>query len=115
MAETRQDATIYRGTDNALVFTVADDADLAGEELVYTVARHPAGVAALVIERSAITHEGNEATVPIGDADSRALAPGVWFHELYTIEEGTRLVLATGRLVVLPAQIARHEADEEEA
>ena len=47
--------------------------------------------AVLTVTQPAITFDANVCTVPIDDTDSLLLAPGVYYHELYTIEEGVRL------------------------
>ena len=108
------DVTIRRGTDVEIQVTVLDadgePASLDGVDLHYRVALEaPSAESLLSVDRPAITHVANVATVPVTFAQTKALPAGNMYHEIFEVIGGKVNVLRSGNLTVRSAQAALHE------
>lgn len=110
MAETKQNATIYQGEYKILRFTLEDDFDPTDIPLYYRIAQQAQSATKVLVERDAITNDGNVVSVPLESEDTEGLREGDWYHELYLVDTpDRRSVLATGILTIIAAQAAKHE------
>jgi hypothetical protein len=106
--------TIRRGTDVEIQVTVLDadgePANLDGVDLHYRVAVEALSAKPLLsVDRPAITHESNVATVPVTSDQTRQLPAGNLYHELFEVIDGKVSLLRSGNLTVKSAQAALHE------
>jgi hypothetical protein len=111
-----KNCALLRGEDRDMVVTVLDDAgapvNLAGTSLHYRVARYAERLPVLSIDTDGMTVQSNVVTITITAAQSAALGPHTYYHELYQTVNGQRRVLMRGSLELQDAQAAQHPADD---
>lgn len=92
---------IYRGEDDALVFTMTPTTDITGWTISFRVKNTLSDATALVTQAATLTTPASGIfTVSLASATTAALLPGVYAYDVWRTDSGSAAALSIGSITV---------------